>query len=157
MAPPKFRGCGFTGFSVVWVLVWVSSCYGDGGGSLVAHDCGYPLSRYTVQLWVVPAPSSFMTYNLLRSWVCMKHRGDCTCGLAGRLGGSKIAHRRSLAIFTADKGIARNSATRTIFTHFLRRRNRGSLVIFFAEEIAHLGASKNRAILWGAEAAKRTK
>ena len=63
---------------------------------------------------------------------------------------TKIAHRRSLAIFTAEGGIAGNSAARTIFTHFLRRRNRGSLAIFFAEEIAHLGASKNRAIVWGA-------
>ena len=63
---------------------------------------------------------------------------------------TKIAHRRSLAIFTADEGIAVNSAARTIFTHFLRRRNRDLLVIFFAEEITHLGASKNRAIFWGA-------
>ena len=63
---------------------------------------------------------------------------------------TKIAHRRSLAIFTAEEGIAGNSAARTIFTHFLRRKNRGSLAIFFAEEIAHLGASKNRAIVWGA-------
>ena len=62
---------------------------------------------------------------------------------------TKIAHRRSLAIFTADEGIARNSAARTIFTHFIRRR--GSLAILFAEEIAHLGASKNRAIFRGAE------
>ena len=63
---------------------------------------------------------------------------------------TKIAHRRSLAIFIADEGIAGNSAVRTIFTHFLRRRNRSSLAIFFAEEIAHLGASKNRAIFGGA-------
>ena len=63
---------------------------------------------------------------------------------------TKIAHRRSLAIFTADEGIAGNSAARTIFTHFLRRRNRGSPAVFFAEEIAHLGASKNRAIIGGA-------
>ena len=63
---------------------------------------------------------------------------------------TKIAHRRSLAIFTADEGIAGNSAARTIFTHFIRRRNRGSLAILFAEEIAHLGASKNRAIFRGA-------
>ena len=62
----------------------------------------------------------------------------------------QIAHRRSLAIFAADEGIAGNSAARAIFTHFIRRRNRGSLAIFFAEEIAHLGASKNRAIFWGA-------
>ena len=39
---------------------------------------------------------------------------------------------------------------RTVFSHFLRKRNRGSLAIFFAEEIAHLGASKNRAIFGGA-------
>ena len=63
---------------------------------------------------------------------------------------TKIAHRRSLAIFTADEGIARNSATRIIFTRFHRRGNRGSLAIFFAEEIAHLGASKSRAIFGGA-------
>ena len=72
--------------------------------------------------------------------VCTQYRPECT----------KIAHRRSLAIFTADEGIAGNSAARTIFTHFLRRRNRGSLAVFFAEEIAHLGASKNRAIIGGA-------
>ena len=67
------------------------------------------------------------------------HEAECT----------KIAHRRSLAIFTADEGIAGNSATRTIFTHFLRRRNRGSLAIFFAEEIAHLGASTKIARFFG--------
>ena len=52
---------------------------------------------------------------------------------------TKIAHRRSLAIFTADEGIARKSAARTIFIHkfssqkksrfasdFLRRGNRAS-------------------------------
>ena len=55
---------------------------------------------------------------------------------------TKIVHRRSLAIFTADKGIAGNSAARIIFTRFHRRKNHGSLAIFFAEEIAHLGASK---------------
>ena len=63
---------------------------------------------------------------------------------------TKIAHRRSLAIFIADEGIAGNSAVRTIFSQFLRKRNRDSLAIFFAEEIAHLGASKNRAIFGGA-------
>ena len=57
---------------------------------------------------------------------------------------SRIAVR--WRFFTADEGIARNSTARTIFTHFLCRRNRGSLAIFFAEEIAHLGASKDRAI-----------
>ena len=63
---------------------------------------------------------------------------------------TKIAHRRSLAIFTADEGIATNSAARMIFTRLHRRRSRGSLAIFFAEEIAHLGASKRRAIFPGA-------
>ena len=57
---------------------------------------------------------------------------------------TKIAHRRSLAIFTADEGIAGNSAVRIIFARHHRRKNRGSLAIFFAEEIAHLGASKSR-------------
>ena len=58
---------------------------------------------------------------------------------------------QQLAIFAADEGIAGNSAARTIFTHFIRRRNRGSLAIFSAEEIAsELGASKKRAIFWGA-------
>ena len=63
---------------------------------------------------------------------------------------TKIAHRRSLAIFIADEGIAGNSAARITFTCFHRRKNRGSLAIFFAEEIAHLGASKSRAIFPGA-------
>ena len=71
---------------------------------------------------------------------CKYFRAECT----------KIAHRRSLAIFTADEGIARNSAARIIFTRFHRRRNRGSLAIFFAEENAHLGASRSRAIFPGA-------
>ena len=45
----------------------------------------------------------------------------------------------AIRFFTADEGIAGNSAARTICTHFLRRRNRGSLAILFAEEIGHLG------------------
>ena len=57
---------------------------------------------------------------------------------------TKIAHRRSLAIFTVDEGIARNSAARITFTRFHRRKNRGSLAIFFAEQIAYPGASKSR-------------
>ena len=61
-----------------------------------------------------------------------------------------MAHRRSLAMFFADEGIARNSEAGIIFTRFHRRRNRGSLAILFAEEIAHLGGSKSRAILPGA-------
>ena len=59
---------------------------------------------------------------------------------------TKIAHRRSLAIFTAEEGITGNSAARIILTRFHHRKDRGSLAIFFAEEIAHLGASRSRAI-----------
>ena len=57
---------------------------------------------------------------------------------------TKVAHRRSLANFkfTADESIAGNSAARIIFTRFHRRKNRGSLAIFFAEEIAHLRGLK---------------
>ena len=55
---------------------------------------------------------------------------------------AKIAHRRSLAIFAADSGIAGNSAVGIKFVPFNRRENRRSLAIFFAEEIAHLGALK---------------
>ena len=57
---------------------------------------------------------------------------------------TKTAHRRSLTISTADEGVAGSSAARTIFTHSLRRRNRGSLAIFFAEEIAHLSRAAKR-------------
>ena len=53
-----------------------------------------------------------------------------------------IAHRRSLAIFAADSGIAGNSAVGIKIVPFNRRENRRSLAIFFAEEIAHLGALK---------------
>ena len=75
--------------------------------------------------------------------ICLKYltsRAECT----------KIVHRRSLPIFTADEGISGKSAVRIIFTRFHRRKNRGSLAIFFAEEIAHLGASKSRTIFPGA-------
>ena len=51
-------------------------------------------------------------------YFCLKHyKTECT----------KIAHRRSLAIFAADSGIARNSATGIIFAHFHCRKNRCSL------------------------------
>ena len=53
---------------------------------------------------------------------------------------TKIAHRRSLAIFAADSGIAGNSAVGIKFVPFNRRENRRSLAVFFAEEIAHVGA-----------------
>ena len=55
---------------------------------------------------------------------------------------TKIAHRRSLAIFAADSGIAGNSAVGIKSVPFNRRENRRLLAIFFAEEIAHLGALK---------------
>ena len=58
------------------------------------------------------------------------HFVNCTSDLFRSTECTKIAHRRSLAIFTADEGIARNSAARIIFTCFHRRRNRGSLAIF---------------------------
>ena len=55
---------------------------------------------------------------------------------------TNIAHRPALAIFTADEGIARNSAARTIFTHFLSQKKLRFASDFFAEEIAHLGPRK---------------
>ena len=85
--------------------------------------------------------------NLRRTSTCsitLSHSvsAGCVALLHSSTECTKIAHRRSLAIFTADEGIAGNSAARTIFTHLLRRRDRGSLAIFLAEETAHLGASK---------------
>ena len=44
--------------------------------------------------------------------------------------------------FCCRRSIAGNAAARIVFTRFHRRKHRGSLAIFFAEEIAHLGASK---------------
>ena len=55
---------------------------------------------------------------------------------------TKIAHRHSLAIFTAEAGIARNSAVGISFSPFNRRENRRSLASFDHKEIAHLGAFK---------------
>ena len=45
------------------------------------------------------------------------------------------------------------------FTHFLHRRNRGRLAIFFAEEIAHLawGLTKSRDVLWSSEYRRRSR
>ena len=48
---------------------------------------------------------------------------------------TKIAHRRSLAIFTADEGIGGNSAARANFTHF------------FAEEILAILSQRKSRIL----------
>ena len=62
--------------------------------------------------------------NVVLTWL----RPECT----------KIAHRRSLAIFAADSGIAGNSAVGIKFVSFNRRENRRSLAIFFAEEIASI-------------------
>ena len=58
---------------------------------------------------------------------------------------TKIAHRRSLASFYRRRGYRREFRSEDhFFTRFHRRRNRGSLPIFFSEEVAHLGASKSR-------------
>ena len=51
---------------------------------------------------------------------------------------TKIAHHHWLAIFTADLGIAGNSAVEISFVRSNRKDNRRSLVIF----VASLGASK---------------
>ena len=85
--------------------------------------------------------------NFDRAIQCIKHlKGDR--GTLRKLGGgsvaecTKIAHRRSLAIFAADSGIAGNSTVGIKFVPFNRRENRRSQAIFFAEEIAHVGALK---------------
>ena len=63
-------------------------------------------------------------------------------------------HQNRASPFASDfyrrRGYRREFRSEGHFSHFLRRRNRGSLAIFFAGEIAHLGASKNRAIFGGA-------
>ena len=63
-------------------------------------------------------------------------------------------HQNRASPFASDfyrrRGYRREFRNEDHFSHFLRTRNRGSLAIFFAEEIAHLGASKNRAIFGGA-------
>ena len=62
----------------------------------------------------------------------LQHQSECT----------KIAHRRSLAIFTADSRIAGSSAVGINLVPFDRRENRRSLAIFDRKRIAHLGALK---------------
>ena len=63
---------------------------------------------------------------------------------------TKIAHRHSLAIFTADEGIAGNSAVRIIFTRFHRRENRGLLAIFSSLRRSRiLGPRKVARFSWG--------
>ena len=111
--------------------------------SLVRHEA---VHERLEGRWKIPRFT--MRPNTLKGQICLcfshiraPHKGpECT----------KIAHRCSLTIFTADEGLAGNSAARIIFTCFHRRQNRGSLATFFAEEIAHLGASKRRAIFPGA-------
>ena len=46
--------------------------------------------------------------------------------------------------FYRRRGYRREFRSEDHFTCFHRRKNRGSLAVFFAEEIAHLGASKSR-------------
>ena len=106
-----------------------------------------PLNRNAELLALSPTSQRFLGSAM---GIAIANRKNC-CDLGAlRPECTKIAHRRLLAIFTADEGIAGNSAARTIFTHFLRRGNCASLAILFAEEIAHLGAPKHRAIFWGA-------
>ena len=74
------------------------------------------------------------------------HGAECT----------KIAHRRSLAIFTADRGIAGNSATRIIFypvssqkksrfaSDFLRRGNRASWGLKKSRDFSGSGENRRR-------------
>ena len=72
------------------------------------------------------------------------------CASRVGLSAPKIAHRRSLATLPQTR-VSKGTLQRgPVFTHFLRRKNRGSLAVFFAEQIAHPGASKNRATLGGA-------
>ena len=61
-----------------------------------------------------------------RGWVVSERSGvfSNSRGAGGGTECTKIAHRRSLAIFTADEGIAENSAVRIIFARFHRRKNR---------------------------------
>ena len=59
-------------------------------------------------------------------------------------------HQNRASLFASDfyrrRVYRREFQARIIFTSLHRRKNRGSLAICFAEEIAHLGASKSRAI-----------
>ena len=63
-------------------------------------------------------------------------------------------HQNRPSLFASDfyrrQGYRRELCSEDHFTRFHRKTNRGSLAIFFAEEIAHLGASKSRAIFPGA-------
>ena len=60
-------------------------------------------------------------------------------------------HQNRTSPFASDfhrrRGYRREFGSEDHFYRFLRRRNRGSLAIFFAEEIAHLGAPSPS--IWG--------
>ena len=72
----------------------------------------------------------------------VQHSSGMSRGMPER---TKIAHHRSLAIFTADESIAGNSAARILFTRFHCRKNRGSLAILFARgNRASSGLNKSR-------------
>ena len=67
-------------------------------------------------------------------------------------------HQNRASPFASDfyrrRGYRREFRSEDHFYRFHRRKNRGSLAIFFAEEIAHLGASKSRTIfLWAVKIA----
>ena len=123
-------------------------------GGIAPQDALWRVSRYrgyssySIAVSRYTAPSSGKGSEKAISRRCLERPLEEYAPLGAEC--TKIAHRRSLAIFTADEGIAGNSAARIIFTSFHRRKNRGSLAVFFAEEIAHLVASKSRAICPGA-------
>ena len=100
-------------------------CSGNVGGFFCAFEGGSCYRGFTIVLIITSTGAKF-SCNFCPSVP------ECT----------KIAHRRSLAIFAADSGIAVNSAVGMKFVPFNRRENRRSLAISFAEEIAHLGSLK---------------
>ena len=59
-------------------------------------------------------------------------------------------NRASPCDFDRRRGYRRELRSEGHFYHFLRRKSRGSLAILFAEETAHLGASRDREIFGGA-------
>ena len=92
---------------------------------------------------------------MLQFWRELNSRGSTVKRFEAEC--TKIAHRHSLAILTADSGIARNSAVGISFVPFNRRENRCSLAIFDRKKSRNLAgggaveiaaaATENRAIL----------
>ena len=81
-------------------------------------------SYSSVQLFICYSAASKPQEN---GCLCIRHRGFVpkhflSVSICYGTECTKIAHHRSLAIFTADEGIAGNSAARIIFTRFHRRK-----------------------------------